>query len=173
MAYVGLQMLMEKLKQLINCNDNPFINHPEIIREKHQFHLLHQDLASIIQILCIDQHQDPHQLEKIDDWKKRLIDAAEEAQYIIDLFLSAVNTIYNENISLASKEEDIQPFLNLVDVRSSLQFFKVEFMSTKINNMELDSSPRPERTLNQSTAAVPRNSPGSKKLPNDDYCRDS
>ncbi|KAL8267896.1 hypothetical protein R6Q59_001694 [Mikania micrantha] len=167
MTYAGLHMFMEKLKQLINCNDNPFINHPEIIREKHQFHLLHQDLASIIQILYIDQHQDPHQLEKFYDLKKRFIDAAEEAQYIVDLFLSAVHTKYNGNLSPTSEEEDITPSLNLVDVRRSFDSVRVEFMSTIINKMELNSSLRPERTLNQSAAAAPRNSPGSKKLPDD------
>ncbi|KAL8228364.1 hypothetical protein R6Q57_015948 [Mikania cordata] len=166
MTYTGLQMFMEKLKRLINCNDNPLANHPEIIREKPQFQLLYQDLGSVIQILYIDEHQNPHELEKFDDLKKSFIDVAEEAQYIVDLFLSAVHTRYKGNLSPTS-EEDIKPSLNIDDVRSSLQSVKMDFMSMGINNMELSSSQRPVRMLNQSAAGVPRNLSGSKKIPDD------
>ncbi|KAL8267888.1 hypothetical protein R6Q59_001686, partial [Mikania micrantha] len=164
MTYAGLQMFMEKLKQLINCNDNPLTNHPEIIREKPQFQLLYQDLGSIIQILYIGEHQNPHELEKFDDLTKSFIDVAEEAEYIVDLFLSAVHTRYKGNLSPAS-EEDIKPSLNLDDVRSSLQSVKMDFMSMGINNMELSSSQRPVRMLNQSAATVPGYSSGLKKIP--------
>ncbi|KAD4982095.1 hypothetical protein E3N88_18766 [Mikania micrantha] len=173
MPYAALQMFMEKLKQLINCNDNPFINHPEIIREKPQFQLLHQDLDSMIQTLLIDEHHDTHELEKFDDLKKRFRDAAEEAQYTVDQFLSAVHTRYNvsgvqiwRSIKFVVDLSDIKPSLNLDDVRNSIESFKVELMSTRINNMEFHSSRRAERKLNQS-AAAPRISQGSKKIPDE------
>ncbi|KAL8228363.1 hypothetical protein R6Q57_015947 [Mikania cordata] len=165
MSYAGLQMFMENLKQLINCKDNPLINHPEIIREKLQFQLLHQDLGSMIQTLYIDKHQDLQEHVKLTDLKKRFIHAAEEAQYIVDLFLSGVHIRNNGHLPTS---EDFKRSLYLDNVRRSFQSLRVEFMGMRINNMELDSSPRPERTLNQSaTAAVPRNSPGLKKIPDD------
>ncbi|KAL8267897.1 hypothetical protein R6Q59_001695 [Mikania micrantha] len=158
-------MFMEKLKQLINCTDNPLINYPEIIHEKHQFHLLHQDLGSMIQTLYIEEHQDLQEHEKFNDLKKRFIYAAEEAQYIFDLFLSAVHIKYNGYFR--TSEKDIKPSLNFVNVRSSLKSVEEEFQSMRNDNMKLDSSPRTDRTLNQTAAAVPWNSPGSKKIPDD------
>ncbi|KAI3795590.1 hypothetical protein L1987_38246 [Smallanthus sonchifolius] len=160
MAYLGVQMLMEKLKQLINCNDIPSINHPAIIRERPQFQLLYDELDNpMIQTLFIGQHQD---LERVNDLKKRFTDAAEEAQYIIDLFLSHV----------LDRNDDFNPSLNLDDVWRSLESVTVEFMSMRSVTMKMDSSPRPDRMLNQSAAAAAaaapvsftRNSQGSKKL---------
>ncbi|KAI3795589.1 hypothetical protein L1987_38245 [Smallanthus sonchifolius] len=151
---------MEKLKQLIiNCNHIPSINHPAIICERPQFQLLYEELASIIQTLFIDQHQD---LERVNDLKKRFIYAAEEAQYKVDLFLSSVHIRNNGDFPTS---EDFNPSLNLDDVRRSFESVKVEFMSMRIDNMKMDSSPRPERTLNKSAPiSFTRNSQGSKKL---------
>ncbi|XP_076887617.1 putative late blight resistance protein homolog R1B-14 [Bidens hawaiensis] len=99
MAYAaaGIHMFMEKLNQLIHCNDNniPFINHHHhhpveiITSQRPQFQLLYDDLASIIQALSsIDQHQD---LEKVNDLNQIFRDAAQEAEYTVDLFLSRVH----------------------------------------------------------------------------------
>ncbi|KAI3745219.1 hypothetical protein L1987_58327 [Smallanthus sonchifolius] len=149
---------MEKLKQLIHCNDIPSINHPAIIRERPQFQLLYDELDNpMIQTLFIDQHQD---LEKVNDLKKRFTDAAEEAQYIVDLFLSGVHVRKNGRRSCKSvlvlflycfhirNDGHFPTSLDLDDVRRSLESVKLEFMS-----MKLDSSRRPERTLDQSAAA--------------------
>ncbi|KAD4982119.1 hypothetical protein R6Q59_001699 [Mikania micrantha] len=165
MAYAGLPKFMEKLKQLISCNDHPLTNYPEIIREKPQFQLLLQDLGSMIQTLYIDEHQDLQEHVKLtDDLKERFTHAAEEAQYIVDLFLSGV---HSNNNGYFPTSEEFKRFLYLDDVRRSFESFRVEFMSMRIINMELDSSPRPGRTLNQSADAVRRNSSGSKKIPDD------
>ncbi|KAL8267890.1 hypothetical protein R6Q59_001688 [Mikania micrantha] len=183
MTYSGLQMFMEKLKQLINCNDNQLINHPEIIREIPQFQLLHQDLGSMIQILYIDEHQDPHEHEKFDDLKKRFIAAAEEAQYIVDLFLSGVHIrnnasgvqirrsfkfvldlvlscVYIRNNGRFPTSTDFEGSLNLIDVRSSFKSVKEEFISMRNDNTNIDASQTTDRTLNQSASAASR----SKKL---------
>ncbi|KAI3795552.1 hypothetical protein L1987_38207 [Smallanthus sonchifolius] len=99
MTYVGLQMFMDKLKQLIHSEDDsdddiPSINHPAIIRERPQFKLLYQELDNpMIQTLFIHQHQ---HLQEVNDLKKRFTDAAEEAQYIVDLFVSGVHIGDNE-----------------------------------------------------------------------------
>ncbi|KAI3795561.1 hypothetical protein L1987_38216 [Smallanthus sonchifolius] len=163
MTYAGLQMLMEKLKQLINCNHIPFINHPSVICERPQFQLLYEDLGSMIQTLFIDQHQDLHDLEKLNDLKKRFTVAAEEAQYIIDLFLSGVHI---RNTGRFPTSEDFKCTLNLDDVRRSLESVKVEFMSMRTANMKMDSYPRSDRTLDQSATtpiSFTRNPQGSKK----------
>ncbi|KAI3745226.1 hypothetical protein L1987_58334 [Smallanthus sonchifolius] len=124
MAYAGIQMLMEKLKQLINCKGNPLINISSIIHERFTY-------------------------------------AAEEAQYIVDLFLSGVHI---RNNGLLPTSEDFKDSLNLDDVRRSLLSVKVEFMSMIIDSMKMDSSTRPERILNQSAAAQVSISRESKKL---------
>ncbi|KAJ0667883.1 putative P-loop containing nucleoside triphosphate hydrolase, leucine-rich repeat domain superfamily [Helianthus annuus] len=159
MAYAGIQMFMEKLNQLINCNHIPFFNNPTIICERPQFQRLYEELGSMIQTLFIDQHQDLHDLEKLKDLKRRFMDAAEMAHYMVDLFLSAVHVRKNGNLPTS---EDFNPSLNLD--RISLKFIKVEFKSMRIDGMKLDSSPRPQSTLNQSAAAQSSFSRGSKKL---------
>ncbi|MFS8024800.1 hypothetical protein Hanom_Chr16g01467661 [Helianthus anomalus] len=58
MAYAGIHMFMEKLNQLINSNDIPFFNNPEIMYARPQLQLLYDELGSMIQTLFIDQDQD-------------------------------------------------------------------------------------------------------------------
>ncbi|KAJ0433718.1 hypothetical protein HanIR_Chr17g0873371 [Helianthus annuus] len=70
-------MFMEKLNHLNNCNYIPFFNNPSIICERPQFQRLYDELGSMIQTLFIDQHQDLHDLEKLNDLKKRFIYPAE------------------------------------------------------------------------------------------------
>ncbi|KAM0013546.1 putative P-loop containing nucleoside triphosphate hydrolase, leucine-rich repeat domain superfamily [Helianthus debilis subsp. tardiflorus] len=153
MTYAGIQMFMEKLNQLINCNDVPFFNHPDIIHERPQFQLLYDELGSMIQTLFIDQYQD---LEKVSDLKKRFTEAAEEAQYIVNLFLYGVH-IRNNGPSPTS--EYLNPFLNLDNILISFNSVKVE-----LTRMIVDSMNMAERTLYQSTPApisISRNSQGS------------
>ncbi|KAI3795567.1 hypothetical protein L1987_38222 [Smallanthus sonchifolius] len=165
MTHAGLQMFMEKLNQLINCNDNPLINNHSIIHERPQFKLLYEELGSMIQTLFIDQHHDLHELEKLNDMRRRFTYSAEEAQYMVDLFLSGV---YIRNNGHFPTSGDFKVSLNLDDVRRSFESVKVEFMSVIIDKMKVGSSPRPERMLNQSAAAAPipftRKPQESKKL---------
>ncbi|MFS8024752.1 putative P-loop containing nucleoside triphosphate hydrolase, leucine-rich repeat domain superfamily [Helianthus anomalus] len=165
MAYSGIQMFMDKLNQLINCDDIPSINNPEIISERPQLQLLYEELGSMIQTLFIDQHQELHDHQKVTDLKQRLIDAAEEAEYNVDLFLSGVHIRNTAQDFPLSASEDFKRSLNLDDVRRSLKSVEVEVMSMCIDCMKTDSSPR----LNQSAAAaaqssISRNTLGSKKL---------
>ncbi|MFS7985011.1 putative P-loop containing nucleoside triphosphate hydrolase, leucine-rich repeat domain superfamily [Helianthus anomalus] len=157
MAYARIQMFMEELNHLINNNHIPFINNHSIICQRPQFQLLYDDLGSMIRTLFIDEHQD---LEKVNDLKKRFAYAAEEAQYIVDLFLSGVHMRRN-NV-------DFKRSFDLNDVRRSLKSIEVEFMSLNDDRMKTDSSPRPQRTLNQSSATqstrIEENSLGSKKI---------
>ncbi|KAJ0434942.1 putative P-loop containing nucleoside triphosphate hydrolase [Helianthus annuus] len=145
MAYAGVQMFMDKLNQLINCNNNPLINIHSIIYARPQFQLLYEELGFMIQTLFIDQHQD--QLQKLSDLKKRFIYAAEEAEYNVDLFLSGVHIRNNGHFPTS---EDFKRSLNLDDVMTLFKSVQVEFMTL---NKKIDSSPRPTRTVNQSAPA--------------------
>ncbi|KAI3745227.1 hypothetical protein L1987_58335 [Smallanthus sonchifolius] len=89
-------------------------------------------------------------------------DVAEEAQCKVDLFISDVHIRNNRRFPTS---EDFKRSLNLDDVRRSFESVKVEFMSMRIDNMNMDSSPRPDRTLSQSAPiSCTRNSQGSRKL---------
>ncbi|XP_076944788.1 putative late blight resistance protein homolog R1B-16 [Bidens hawaiensis] len=152
MAHAGILMFMEKLNQLIHSTNNPLINNHSVIYARPQFQLLRQELGSMIQTLFVDQHQD---LQKLADLKRRFIYAAEEAEYIVDLFLSRVH-IRNNGHFLTS--EYFKRPLNLDDVRRSFESIKGEFTSMRTDNMKTDSS---EITLNHSAAApvsISRNS---------------
>ncbi|KAI3795546.1 hypothetical protein L1987_38203 [Smallanthus sonchifolius] len=143
-------MLMEKLNQLINCNDLPSINNQTIKRKRPQFQLLYEELESMIKTLFIEH-------EKVNDLKKRFTYAAEEAQYIVDLFLSSAHIRNNGHSPIS---DDVNPSLNLDGVWRSFNLVKVE-----LRRMKLDSSRRPQSTLNQSSAATQISiSKGSKKL---------
>ncbi|KAI3795556.1 hypothetical protein L1987_38211 [Smallanthus sonchifolius] len=143
MAYAGVQMLMEKLKQLINRNHIPSINYPSIIYERPQFQHLYDELDNpMIQTLFIDQHQG---LERVNDLKKRFIYAAEEAQYIVDLFVSGVHI---RNMGHFPTSEDFKSSLNLDHVWSSFESVKVELMSMNIDNIKMDSSRRTPDLVN-------------------------
>ncbi|KAM0050241.1 putative P-loop containing nucleoside triphosphate hydrolase, leucine-rich repeat domain superfamily [Helianthus debilis subsp. tardiflorus] len=156
MAYASVQMFMDKLNQLINCNDNPLINIHSIIYARPQFQILYEELGYMIQTLFIDQHQD---LQKLSDLKKRFIYTAEEAEYNVDLFLSGVHIRNNGHFPTS---EDFKRSLNLDDVMTSFKSVQIEFISL---NKKIDSSPRPKRTVNQSTPApVSFNSLRSKKF---------
>ncbi|XP_076932056.1 putative late blight resistance protein homolog R1B-16 [Bidens hawaiensis] len=145
MTYAGIQMFMEKLNQLIHSTDIPFVNnHPEIISQRHQFQLLYDELGSMSQTLFIDQHQD---LEKLIDLKKKIADAAEEAEYMVDLFLSGVHGNFPTSL----------------DARTSLKSVNEEFMSMRIDNMKKMNSS--QTRLNQSSAAsMSKTSQRSKKF---------
>ncbi|KAJ0870079.1 putative P-loop containing nucleoside triphosphate hydrolase [Helianthus annuus] len=62
---------------------------------------------------------------------------------------------------------DFKRSFDLNDVRRSLKSVEVDFMSLNVDRMKTDSSPRPQRTLNQSSATqstTSGNSLGSKKI---------
>ncbi|KAJ9551663.1 hypothetical protein OSB04_015708 [Centaurea solstitialis] len=143
MAYIaGLQMFMGYLKQIINCNDIPFINNnPMILSERPQFQLLYQELASIIQTLSnIDQHLH-HELEKVRNLKKRFKDVVEEAQDIIDLYLSAVTVDFGD-IGLSPTSDVFKTSLDLENVMKSIESLKLEVTTINIDIMKMDPSPR-------------------------------
>ncbi|XP_076926011.1 putative late blight resistance protein homolog R1B-16 [Bidens hawaiensis] len=168
MSYAGIQMFMEKLNQLIHCKDIRFFVRNTIIRsERPQFQLLYDELGSIIEALSIHQH-----LEKVNDLKKRFIDAAEEAEYIVDLFLSpALPWKFEEAWYLSSAHirgahirntfNEFSSSLNLDDVWRSFKSIQEEFMSMRIDSMKMNSSARTDNQYAPANTPITRISPGS------------
>ncbi|KAJ9554001.1 hypothetical protein OSB04_018046 [Centaurea solstitialis] len=152
MTYTGQELLMETLKHLIFGNDNPLNNSPSVLSERPQFQLLYEDLGSIIQTLSnIHQHPYLHELEKVRNLKKRFKDAAEVAQDIIDLFLSAVHF---RNRGLSADSDVFKTSLNLVSVMGSIESIKAQLMTINIDKTKMDSAPRIDHLKTQSAAAA-------------------
>ncbi|CAI9299295.1 unnamed protein product [Lactuca saligna] len=162
MAYASVQMFMEKLKQLIYSNDIPVINNPSIVCERPQFQILYEELGSMIQTLFNHEDQDLHNFEEVRKLKKRFIGAAEEAEDIVDIFLSAVHC---RNIGYSPRSDVFQTSLHLEVVMRSIESIKKEFMTMNIDNMKMDSSLKTDRLQMQSAGASRnRSSLGSKKV---------
>ncbi|KAJ9551571.1 hypothetical protein OSB04_015616 [Centaurea solstitialis] len=153
-------MLMDKLKKLIHGNHDPLISSdPMILSERPQFQLLYQELASIVQTLSdIHQHHrhrrhHPHELERVRSLKKRFKDVVEEAEDVIDLYLSAVVVDFR-NKELSHRSDVSETSLDLKDVMRSIESIKVELMTINIDNMKMDSSPRIDHLGIHSSAAT-------------------
>ncbi|KAL7586845.1 hypothetical protein Lser_V15G40191 [Lactuca serriola] len=160
MAYADIQMLMGKLKQLIYSNDIPVINNPSILSERPQFQHLYEELGFMIQILFNHEDQDLHSFEKVRKLKKRFKVAAEEAEGIVDIFLT---TVHCRNNGYFPRSDVFHPSLHLEVVMRSIESIKIEFMTINIDNMKMDSSLRTDRLQSAGTSHT-RNSRGSKKL---------
>ncbi|CAI9299192.1 unnamed protein product [Lactuca saligna] len=160
--YADVQMFMGKLQQLINCNDNELINNQSILCERPQFHLLYEELGSMIQTLFNHEDQDLHNFEEMKKLKKRFKAAAEEAEYIVDIFLSAVHCRNNRYSPISNV---FQPYLHLEVVMRSIDSIKMEFMTMRMDNMKMDASQRTDRLQMQSSGTSrSRNSIGSNKV---------
>ncbi|KAJ0489925.1 putative virus X resistance protein-like, coiled-coil [Helianthus annuus] len=160
MAYPGVKLFMEKLKQMIYSNDIPQIsNDPSVLSKRPQLQLLYEELGSMIQTLFVDTENDPHELEEVRNLKKRFKDVAEEAQDLVDLFAYDVNfkSKIQPLISHASETS-----LDLEDVMRSIKSIKEDFFSI-IQKVRMESSPTTNSLKTQSAASVGtscfRNSP--------------
>ncbi|KAD4982087.1 hypothetical protein E3N88_18758 [Mikania micrantha] len=81
MANTSLCLLMENLKQLICCETNPLINNNPFVQDKRpQILLLYQELESIKTFVT--------DMEKSRNLEIRIRDVVEEAQDVVDLFLT-------------------------------------------------------------------------------------
>ncbi|XP_024990763.1 putative late blight resistance protein homolog R1B-12 [Cynara cardunculus var. scolymus] len=167
MTYTALQMFMENLNNLIYCNHNPLINNnPSILSERPQFQWLYQEFGNMIQTLFIHKHHHLHELQKLRFLKRRFTDAAEEAQDVIDLFLSAHH--FRNNIGILRRSDVFKTSLDLEKIMRSIESIKVELMTINMDNMEMDSSSRIDRPKTRSAADAAktfytRNPYGTKK----------
>ncbi|CAH1448297.1 unnamed protein product [Lactuca virosa] len=130
--------------------------------KRPQFQCLYAELGSMIQTLFNHEDQDLHNFEKAKELKKRFKTAAEEAEDIVDIFLSAV---YCRNNRYSPISNVFQPYLHLEVVMRSIESIKIEFMTMNIDNMKMDSSLRTDRLQMQSSGTSrSRNSFGLKKV---------
>lgn len=88
----------------------------------------------MIQILFNDDEKYQPELETVINLKKRLKSAAEEAEDIVDLFLSSVHfrEVGFSPISSDMFKTSLTP--NLKNVMRSIKSIKVEFMSMDMNS---------------------------------------
>ncbi|KAJ9553990.1 hypothetical protein OSB04_018035 [Centaurea solstitialis] len=180
MAYTGgVQMFMSNLKQIINCNDIPFINNnPMILCERPQFQLLYLELDSIIQTLfhIHEDHHNPDEVEKVGNLKKRFKDVEEEAQDTIDLFLSALHFrnirrsrrsvdsktsldlflsgLHFTDTTLSPRSDVFNTSLDLNKILKSIESIKVELKTINFGSMKMDPSSRIDHVKTQSVAAA-------------------
>ncbi|KAM0049226.1 putative virus X resistance protein-like, coiled-coil [Helianthus debilis subsp. tardiflorus] len=151
MAYAGVKLFMEKLKQMIYSNDIPQIsNNPSILSKRPQLQLLYEELGSMIQTLFVDIENDPHELEKVRNLKKRFKDVAEEAHDVVDLFVYDVN-FKSEKQRLIFHASETS--LDLEDVMRSIKSIKEDFFSI-IQKVRMESSPTTDSLKTQSAASV-------------------
>ncbi|PWA98207.1 Disease resistance protein [Artemisia annua] len=164
MTYTGLELFMENLKQLIYSNDNPLINnHPSILSERPQLQLLYEELYSMIQIL-FDEHTELHDLQKVQYLKRSLKHTADEAQDVIDLFVSGVHF---RKKGYSPRSDVYKTTLILDHAMRSIKSIKEELIQTRMDNMKMNSSQRTKSQQMQCAAAGTSNSRsmlGSKKL---------
>ncbi|KAL4572858.1 hypothetical protein LXL04_019646 [Taraxacum kok-saghyz] len=156
-------MFMKKLKQLIDCNDNPIISNPSVLCERPQFLHLYEELGSLMHTLFIKEGDNLENFENVRNQRKILKAVAEEAEDIVDLFLS---TVYFNNKGYFPRSDVFHPSLHLEGVVRSIKSIKMELMTLSIDNMSMDSSGTTNRLQIQSPvrASTSRNSLGSKKL---------
>ncbi|KAJ9552079.1 hypothetical protein OSB04_016124 [Centaurea solstitialis] len=133
MANSDLRIFMDNLKKIIHGKHQQLINYNPLT------------LSSIDQ-----HHYHPDELKKVRNLKKRLKDAAEEAQDSIDLFLSALH-FTNSKVSPRS---DLKTSLDLNKIQKSINSIKVELKTINIGNMKMDSSSRIEHVKTESVAAA-------------------
>ncbi|GJX64232.1 hypothetical protein Tco_0298575 [Tanacetum coccineum] len=157
MTYTGLELFMENLKQLIYSNDNQRAFGPMVWRfypprqERPQLQLLYEELDSMIQVLFHSKHTELHDLQKVLYLKRSLKHTADEAQDIIDLFVSGVHF---RKKGYSRRSDVYKTTLILDHVMTSIKSIKAEFMTMNVNKMKTDSSQRTESQQTQSAAAA-------------------
>ncbi|KAJ9537302.1 hypothetical protein OSB04_030035 [Centaurea solstitialis] len=141
MAYTGLELFMESLKQLIHGSHNPFTKNPSVLSERPQIQLLYQELGSLIQTLFIHEHHHHLlELQKFTTLKRRFKDVAEEAQDIIDLFLSSLHSRKIRNL------KEFEGFLTFHSANQTSTWNLVNGIRDS-NSFEFHSIPRTKRPL--------------------------
>ncbi|XP_076909938.1 putative late blight resistance protein homolog R1A-3 [Bidens hawaiensis] len=99
MENTDLETFMVKLRRLLyeNYDNNTTIgNNPFIQARKHEIQLLYEELGSLIGS-CFKDEDD---LEDVGNWKTRLIEAAQEAEDTVDMFISSAIITNDDDLQL-------------------------------------------------------------------------
>ncbi|XP_076960903.1 putative late blight resistance protein homolog R1A-10 [Bidens hawaiensis] len=137
MANTDLEMFMVKLRRLLYDNDNnsPTGNIPLIEARKHEIQLLYEELGYLIGLcfkhMMVEEEQ-PHEFEDVGNWKRRLIEATQEAEDIVDMFISSAVIKNDDDPHLMGNLLDCS-LKDLRGVMDSLKSINVEMTNMKGN----------------------------------------
>ncbi|GJS98113.1 disease resistance protein [Tanacetum coccineum] len=124
MANIGLELLMENLKQLI-CYDSPSLMDNPFVRDKQpQFQLLYQEIESLRTFVMVDRDK---------RLARRLRDVVNEAEYIVDLFMTNAFIRNNTNMTTCGAINSYQS-PNFDSVMEEIKSIKKEFMDKKMQS---------------------------------------
>ncbi|KAK1410603.1 hypothetical protein QVD17_37140 [Tagetes erecta] len=106
MANTGLDLLMENLKQLICCENNPLINNNPFVQDKRpQLQFLYQELEFLRTFLIDMEITKRTHDEKTRNFMTRLRDVKEEAEDIVDMFLTRAFIRNNTSMTICGADK--------------------------------------------------------------------
>ncbi|KAJ0667841.1 putative virus X resistance protein-like, coiled-coil [Helianthus annuus] len=132
MANAGLDLLMVSLKKLICYDSTPLINNnPCVQDERPRFQFLYQELESLRSfVLNMEITKGPHDQVKTRNLERRLRDVVEEAEDIVDLFLT--RAFIRNNTSMMICGSDVSCHLpNIDSAIENIKSIKKELTDTK------------------------------------------
>nr|XP_043612852.1 putative late blight resistance protein homolog R1B-16 [Erigeron canadensis] len=134
MANTGLELLMENLKQLIRYDGNPLINDNPFVQDKRpQLELLYQDLESLRTfVIEMKITKGPHDLENNRKLERRVRVIVEEAEDIVDLFLTSAFIRNSTSMMMCGADNYRSP--NFDSVMKELKSIIKETMDKKMQS---------------------------------------
>ncbi|XP_024991152.1 putative late blight resistance protein homolog R1A-3 [Cynara cardunculus var. scolymus] len=151
MANTGLELLMENLKHIIYCDNNPLIKNNLFVQDKRpQILFLYQELASLRTfVIDMEVAKKPKELKKVGNLERRLRNMVEEVEDIVDLFLTSTFIRNNTSMTMCDFDSMIHS-LNFDRVMEEIRDVKEEIMDKKMQ-------PRPEGVQPAAGAMISRN----------------
>ncbi|KAJ9552089.1 hypothetical protein OSB04_016134 [Centaurea solstitialis] len=135
MANTGLDLLMENLKQIIYCDNNPMIKSNLFVQEKRpQILFLYQELEYLRTfVIEIEVVKEPNELEKVRNLERRVRDLVEEVEDIVDLFLTGTFIRHNTSMTICGFDSKNRT-LNVDRVMEEIKSIKEEIMDNKMQS---------------------------------------
>ncbi|KAI3736406.1 hypothetical protein L6452_15945 [Arctium lappa] len=135
MANTGLELLMENLKQIIFCDNNPLIKYNLFVQDKRpQLLFLYQELESLRTfVIDMEVAKEPNELEKVRNLERRLRDVVEEVEDIVDLFLTSAFIKNNTSMTMCGFDS-MNRSLNFDRVMEEIRSVKEEIMEKKMQS---------------------------------------
>ncbi|KAJ9552087.1 hypothetical protein OSB04_016132 [Centaurea solstitialis] len=135
MANTGLDLLMENLKQIIYCDNNPLIKSNLFIQEERpQILFLYRELESLGTFMIeMEVVKKPNELEKVRNLETRVKDLVEEVADIVDLFLTGAFIRSNTSMTMCGFDS-MNRSLNVERVIEEIRSVKEEIMDKKIES---------------------------------------